>query len=680
MAKNRKTQEYFASEQDPDKLASLIENKVSEWRAYCTEKGLIGLWNRKLMNYYGFSQAGNSSQGIMRGGSEGELSLIKVNDLHNLIQNQLVLVTAQRPAGVARAINSNTESLRSARIGSAIAEYYQVQGNFEAKFVNSVETALLLDEAWLDLYWDKLAGDPVAVDPETQEPVMSGDLVLRTHCPWNAARDPGSKIENQKWVVLTYRQNRFDCAKMYPKFQEEILTASDGRIPTLALDAIPESSDEIYTHLLVHDRTPEVPNGRYSLVIGGKTVYDSELPYKDYPVERIAASDVIDGPIGYSAANDILGLEQLTDALHSIVASNEVTFGGQTIVGPIGSDIKHTDLAKGMRYFEVQPEFVDKIIPLQLTKTAPEIFQYLQMISGKKEQQVGVNSVVRGQPEGALSGASGSALALIQSQAISFNSGVQRSYFRMMSAVMTKAIGVLRSYADTPRVAAIVGKSKAAGLKQFKYTGKDLNSISSIVYEQTNPVSQSIGGRLQMAQDLIKANMVKSAKQYITVLTTGNIDTLTEDDEADQLLILEENEFLSDGKPVNAVVTENHADHIKSHMSVLSSVSAKSDPNIVNNALKHIQNHIDLWTQASQSNPGLLMATGQQPIPQMPPQMAGPGGQPPGAGGPPQGGPAAQMGPPQAQAQKKAEDVNMPNLPKVAGTNERAQVPGVTAQ
>ncbi len=672
--KSARSMEYFASIQDPDKLAQEMIVKISEWRAYCRNRGLTSLWGKKLTNYYGFSNNGNTSQGVAKGGSEGELSLMKVNDLHNLVQNQLVIVTSQRPSGVARAINSNTDSLRSARIGSAIAEYYQVQNGMEKKFVNTALTAILLDEAYMDLFWDKTAGDPISADLETDKPVMSGDVVARTHCGWNVARDTGCKIEAQRWHIISYKQNRFDAAETYPKFREEILSASDGTVPTISLNNIPEGSDEIETHLLVHDRTPACPEGRYALMIADKVVYDSTLPYKDYPVYRMAPEDVVDGPLGYTSVNDILGMEEMTDGLHSIISSNQITFGGVNLLGVKGNDINHSDLAKGLRYLEVQPEFFDKLKPLVLAQTAPEVFQYVQMLGSKKEQQVGVNSVVRGQPEGQLSGASGSALALIQAQAISFNSGIQRAYFELMSAVMTGCISILRSYADTPRVAAIVGKSKSMGLKQFKYTGKDLNAISSIVYEQTNPVSQSIGGRLQMAQDLIKANMIKSPKQYITVLTTGNLDAMTEDDEADQLLILEENELMSDGKPVKAVVTEMHADHIKSHMSVLSSVAAKQDPTVVQGALAHIQEHIDLWTQASQTNPGLLFATGQQLIP-----MAQPPAQP--AGGPP--GPGAPQGPqgmvpgPVSPAQQKAADVNQPSLPTVAGTDQKAQVPGV---
>jgi hypothetical protein len=671
--------EYFATIEDPIKLASAIQNKIDVWRQWATENGIMSLWRKKLSNYYGISSSGNSSQAVSRGGSEGELSMIKVNDLHNLIQNQLVMVTSQRPAGQARAVNSDSSSIKSARIGTAIAEYYMSQAGFEAKFVEVAETALLCDEAYVDLFWDKNAGDPIAVDPTTGQLEMSGDCIMRTHAPWNVARDPGIPIEMQKWHIISYRVNRFDAAASYTKFSDQILALHEERLYSIPMNEIPEGSDSIWAHLLVHDRTAAVPAGKYTLLIGDTVVLTADLPYKDYPVERISPSDVIDGPIGYSAANDILALEEVSDALHSVITTNQITFGGQSIVGPEGANLKVTDLAKGMRYFELPPDMVGKLIPLQLTKTAPEIFNYISTLSQKKEQAVGVNSVVRGQPEGQLAGASGSALALIQTQAIAFNSGIQRSYFRLLSSSMTKLIGILRTYADTPRVAKIVGKSKASGLKEFKYTGDDLNSISSIVYEMVNPISQTFGGRLTLAQDLLKANMIKSAKQYLLVVATGQTDVMTENDEADQLLILEENEWLSEGTPVSVIITEMHSEHIKSHMSVLSSPKAKEDPKIVQNVLDHINQHIQQWQDASVNNPGILMATGQQPL--MPPQPPAPppGGPPPGPGGPPMlpQGMGKMIGNGEPPVMQKAQDVNQPNLPNVAGTKNKPVIPGV---
>ena len=669
MAKmNRRTDVYFAAIEDPISLASEMTNKITDWRTWAEGRGLLDLWRRKMANYYGISYNGNSSQTVTQGGAEGELSLIKVNDLHNLLQQQLVLVTAQRPAGIARAINSDTQSLKSAKIGSAISEYYLSEANFESTFVKACESAILNDEGFVELLWDKEAGDPIAVDPETGQPEMSGDAKLALHCPWNVARDTGCRVEDQKWYIVSYKVNKFDAAATYPRFSDRILACGGDDLPAIPANHIPDGSDEIWAHKLVHNRTPAVPRGRYALMIGGEIVLDTEMPFKDFPIDRIAASDVIDGVIGYSSSNDMLALEEVTDALHSIITTNQVTFGGQVIVGPEGANIKVSDLAKGVRYFELPPDMVDKLKALQLTKTAPEVFQYAQVLDGKKQSQTGNVTNTLGQQ--AIQGASGSAMALIQAQAIQFNSGIQRAYFRLLGSTMTKLIFVLAKYADTPRVARIVGKSKASGLKEFKYTGQDLNSISSIVFEMTNAISQSVGGRMAMAQDLIKANMIKSPKQYITVATTGSLDSMTDDDEADAMLILEENEYLSESKAVHAVITEMHADHIKSHMSVLSSVDAKNDPGVVTATLTHIQEHIDLWSNASVSNPGLLLATGQQPL--MPVQ-------------PPVGAPVAPQGAGQMVGEglppvtQNAEGVKLPNLPTNPATGEPAQVPGAPA-
>jgi hypothetical protein len=681
--------EYFATIQEPTAYVAACLQKISDWREYCSSRGLADLWKRKLENYYGMSEDSYSSQRVISSGTEGELSNLKINELHSLVQNQLVVVTAMRPAGVAKAINNDVRSLRNSRIGTAIAEYYLSQTGMEQQFVNSCEIGLLVDEAFVDLLWDKNAGDVVRpdVDPstgqpiQTAQPIMSGDLKMRVHCPWNVARDASVQVTNQRWHIISILMNRFDLAASNPQFADQIKGAALDNVPQLKMQER-KGDDNVYLHLVVHDRTPAVPGGRYSFIVGDTLVADMELPYPEYPVDRMSPEEVIDGPTGYCPSNDVMAMEEVTDALHSIVTTNNITFGGQSVVGPPLTGIVVSEIAKALRYFEVPPEQVDKIKPLQLTKSAPETFNYMGMLSSKKQAALG--SVTGTLQQQATQGASGSALALIQAQAVQFNSGTQRSYFRLLSRVMTKAIGVLRVYADTPRVARIVGKSKSQGLKEFKYTGDDLNSISSIVYEMVNPVSQTIGGRTQMAETLIEHGQITSPRQYLTVVETGNLDALTSPDEDMDLLILEENEALSEGKSVQAVIIENHANHIKGHMSTISTTEAKSDPQLVSNVMGHIQQHLDLWQQASQQNPSLLLATGQQPLPGGPPGApppGGPPGSPPGPGGPPghPPGPPTPLLPPGPNGPLDAQQPNAPQMPINPATHERATVPGVAA-
>jgi hypothetical protein len=672
-----RTPEYFAQITDPVRYVDAALEKVSTWREYCTSRGLADLWQRKLSNYYGMSEDSYSSQRVISGGTEGELSNIKVNELHKLVQDQLVVITAQRPAGIAKAVNTDVESLKNSRIGTALAEYYMTQAGLEQKFVDAALIALLVDEAWAELSWNKDAGEDVRPEPSPDgmiakdaKTIKSGDAMLRIHCPWNVARDSDIKVDEQKWHILSILSNRFDLIAMFPQFKEQILAAKQDEVSQLKMQER-KGDDNIYLHLVIHDRTPAMPEGRYSFIVGRNLVGDMKLPFPDYPVDHLTPENVIDGATGYCPSNDVMAAEQITDILHSIVTTNNVTFGGQSLVGPPLTGVSVSEIAKGLRYFQLPPELVDKLQPLQLTKTAPETYAYIDKLSSKKQEMLG--SVAGTIQQQAAQGASGSAMALVQAQAVQFNSGTQRSYYRTLSSVMTKLIGVLRVYADTPRVARIVGKLKSQGLKEFKYTGKDLNSISSITYEMVNPVAQTLGGRMQMAQDLISNGQITSTRQYLTLVETGNLDALTAPDEDMNLLILEENEILSEGGQVQVLATENHAEHIKSHMTVTASPKAKKDSRIVASNMDHIQMHIDMWMDLSMNNPALLLATGQQPLP------VGPTAMPPGApqGGPPAPGPGG--APTTPNGPLEAKQPKQPNMPTNPASGQPAEVPGAPA-
>jgi hypothetical protein len=671
---------YFLNETDPKRYVDGVLEKIGIWREYASARGLNDLWSRKLGAYYGLSEDSYSSMRVISSGTEGELSNIKINDMRALVQNQLVVVTSARPTGIAKAINSDPKSIKNSRIATALAEYYQTEQGYEQKFVDACEIALIVDEAFLDIYWDKDAGDPVRpdADPEGQvvdgKEIMSGDAKLRISVPWNVARDPNLKSDDQKWHILSILMNRYDLAAANPDFSEQILRAAQDNVPQLKLQER-EGEDVVYLHLVIADRTPAVPNGRYSMIVGDTLIADMKLPYALYPVEKITPAEVIDGPGGYCQSNDILAMEQSTDALHSIILSNNVTFGGQSLVGPPLTGVNIQEVAKGMRYFQVAPENVDKLKALQLTKSAPETFSYIDKLENKKQQTLGsVTGTLQAQ---AMQGASGSAMALIQSQAVQFNSGTQRAYFRAMSRVMTKLIGVLRVYADSPRIIRIVGKAKSQGLKEFKFTGTDLDSVSSITYEQVNPVSQTIGGRMDMAKDLISNGMITNPRLYLTFVQTGDLDVLTEPDEEMNLLILEENEALANAQPVSVLITENHQNHIKAHQSVVASPEAKADPELVQAVLAHIQDHLNVWQDASMNNPAILLATGQQPLPPPPAPPMPPGG--PQGPVPPNGGPPPMPNPGEASTPPTDGGPDMPNMPRMPvnpATGERAQVPG----
>ncbi len=639
--KTRNETVYFAAHPPySGEFLDACKDKLNTWRDYCKTTGQATRWELSLGANYGSGMDGKNSWRVTPGGEFGEFVQYKVNDYASLIKHELVLAIQQRPAGIAKAINTDIKTLRDARVGTQLVEYYlsDPSHDFESDYVQALYLALLTGEAFIVQDWDESQGDDLTVN-EQGETIKNGDLIQSVYGIWNSATDIGAPTADEPWRIFSDRINKFDLASKFPAYEQEIILNPDmgfsqGIRKPLLYQKPKDGTDFIELHKLIHLPTPACPKGRYALFISDKVILDTEYPYPARNFHRCSEMDMFETCFAHTSNYDLLSLEQVTDSLHSVILNNQTTFGVATIVGPKGGGIAQQELAKGLRYIELDPNLVDKLRPLELCKTPAEIFKYIEMVGQKKAEFSGINSILRGDPNGALKGASGAAMALLQSQAISFNSGVQRAFYKLLSACGTGIIENLRKFADEERVVRVCGKSNREAVKEFKFTGETLNSVSTVVFEPVNPVLQTAAGKLQVAQDMLQAGMISSPKRYIEVLTTGNLNVILEDDVAMQEAMIEENEKLSEGQQVMAVVTENHEQHIMAHQSVIAQPNAKADPFVVSNILNHINQHIQLWQMASQSNPALLLATGQKVLPQAPvapqqPQMQQPHAPPP---------------------------------------------------
>src|SRR5690606_3929904 len=143
--------------------------------------------------------------------------------------------------------------------------------------------------------------------------------------------------------------------------------------------------------------------------------------------------------------------------------------------------------------------------------TPPEIFNFLEKLENTESLLLGINDVIRGDPQASLK--SGSALALIASQAIQFNSGLQASYVALLEDIGTATIRMLQNFANTKRVASIAGRSERFMLQEF--SGEDLSAVNRVVVDVTNPLSRTLSGRLEMAKDLLSIpGAIRSPEQY----------------------------------------------------------------------------------------------------------------------------------------------------------------------
>ncbi len=603
MSNNNK---YFAAG-TADQVAASTLKKAASFFNLLRSNAYLEKLTRMYRAYHGV-YANNNTDGhaITFGGEQGELVLLPVNHFRNLAQHIYVMVTSNRPVLEARAVNTDYKSQAQTYLANGILDYYMRERKLEDALKEATELAIVLGAGFVKMEWNATAGEIHDYDEESGEFAYEGDIVFSTLTPFDVVVDGTKESWDNDWVLVRSFQNRFNLIAKYPELEtklQAIPTKSESSVYRLAVWSNDET-DDIPVYEFYHKRSDALPDGRYVLFCDAECVMmDTKLPYRELPIYRISPANILGTPYGYSPMFDIYPIQEGLNSLYSSVMTNQNAFGVQNIYVPRGADISMNSLEGAMNIIEgnAKPE------ALNLTQTPAEVFKFIEMLNQAAETLSGVNSVARGDPAASLK--SGAALALVQSQALQFISGLQQSYVRLVEDCGTALINMLKDFAKTPKVIALVGKNNRSYLKEF--TGESISSINRVIVDVGNPLARTMAGRAQIAEQLIQMQLIKNPTQYLQVLNTGRMDSMFEDEMDQFLLAQSENEKLLEGEKVLASMLDAHRQHIMDHRKVFSDPEMRKDPTLLRNAHDHIQQHIDLLRGA---DPDLLQLLGEQPL------------------------------------------------------------------
>ena len=674
-------EEYFAKKPPKDTAFVLLQKSRTFFNVLESNQYLEKL--RKMWKaYYGaYNNSAGSGHSIEYTGEQGEFTALPVNHFANLARHIYVMITTNRPVMEARAINTDYKSLSQTYLANSILDYYMREKRLEDALKQAAEMAVVLGSGFIKLEWNATAGEAYDVDPDTGQFNYEGEIEFTNLSPMDVVVDGTKESWNNEWVLTRSRENRFNLMAKYPEYTDKIKSLpAINQINNYILRLFSnDDTDDVFIYEFFHKRTEAMPDGRYMLFLDDQIVLlDTKMPYRDLPVFRISAQDIMGTPYGYSPMFDIFPLQEGINALYSTILTNQNAFGVQNVFVPRNANIAFNNLEGGLNIIEgdAKPE------PLNLTQTPAETFQFLQMLEKTAETISGISSVARGNPEASLK--SGTALALVQSMSLQFISGLQQSYVKLIEDVGTSVINILKDFSTAPKVIAMVGKNNRPYLKEF--TGESISAINRVVVDVGNPLSRTIAGRVQMAEQLLQMKLLKSPEQYMQILNTGKLDSAMEGEMSELLLIKSENEKMLDG--INPIVSplDQHRLHITEHKAVLADPELRNDQAMVKNVMDHIEGHLNMLRN---TDPDLLNLIGEQPLaPQGGNPSNGNGGAPqptqgslkgspmnemmasPGAQGNPMPGDQIQTGQQGAQT--------LPNLPKPPG--EFANLPVTAAQ
>lgn len=633
------------------------KQKITNYYDYVVASRLnLILW--KCYDFY--YTAGVSTASVNRTGDHSEFSKIMVSDFRNLLQHQLLLATNNRPAWDCRAINNDYKSKTQTILGNALLDYYLKEDGIEDLLVSAVEKSLYSGEGFIEVAWNIDKGNEISDDEGNS--VRTGNIDLNAYSCLEVIRDVlCEKWEKNNWIILRKEVNRYDLAEAFPDYYDQIINLPSvyeslrrWYIPPYGTDGQLNivDTDQVILWTLYCKPTVSCPKGRLVEFTDDESfvLTDVPLPYEEIPVHRVASANWNGSCFGYSIAFDLAPIQEAENTLFSTALTNNKAFGVQLITMEAGTDLSVEELTDGLAVIE-RPQGTQAPQGINLTSTAPELYKLVEMFQQKQEVISGVNSVVRGDPTGALRGNSGSALALVQSQSVQFLNGLVASYNQLLENVGNSMIKRLKRFAQIPILAEIVGKNNKTLIQQF--TGDDLSNINRVQVQSANPVTKTLAGKINLADTLLQAGIIKTSDDYLMVLQTGNLQPMIHGETSELLLISDENERISSGEVPPAVYSDNHVLHIREHNSVGSSVEARENPGIIRAMLEHCQQHIDLLKN---TDPQLLQILGQQPLQQ-------------------QGGIDIQQQPAQSPLQQEQPRLpNLPNLPSLpANASEEAQ-------
>ena len=675
-----------------NELLGILVKKQKGYENYLLKSGRLMRWRMNWEMY----MASELRMQILYGGGRGQFKILQSNIFRSIVTGLISVICNQRPSFEPQVINDDSKSLAQDQVAKSVLDYYLKVGRMEDCYKKATLYGLLLTEGWLYERWDATVGPIVDILPGNT-PKHEGDARFKVLSPMDVCRDY-TRIDTQNdWFIVREYVNKWDIIANRPDLKDKLCALY---IPQELqrfrfghmIDGSNSDQDLIPVYTLIHAKTKACPNGRFVQFVDDDTfILDTELPFDEIPMYPFYPDEEPEANFGATVMSSLVHLQRAYNMGLSVILTNQATFGVQNIAIDENTQTKPEQVIDGVNFIKCN---LQKGIPvaIQLCKTPEEIFAQLDRIEAQMEKLSGLPAILRGAPPTGVT--SGTAMAYLQAQALVFNSPLQQSYISLLERSATGLFNMLKTFADTKRVATIVGKSKATYSVEFD--GSDLQGISRVVVNAGNPTVKTEAGKIQTAQDFLQKGLITTPQEYFEVVETGDIETMTEAIEKELILIRKENEILMEGKPVVMAPGDNHPLHIREHQAVIMDANLRQQPNdpILAAVLVHQENHLAAMTPGGpqSADPRLLAILGIPPFPAPAPSnvpatnVAAPvTNQPPAAHGAPP--PLAHSGPvgnePQAhpnapvlpkgspvQVQNASHGTNIPNgQPHMAGTH-----------
>lgn len=679
-------QKYYANK-PAQVISGILRQMVFNVRQIWRSTGILYRWRLNHNLYYARNGAYLWDENIQQDGEQGNSVYLPVNVMRNALKHILTMVNTDRPAVEPVAKNTDQASLETTIVAKAIAESKLHTEKLLKQIDGLVEQSAVLGSGFLHGRWDWFKGGVNASGPiepgqpsklmqgpdgQTIAQTFKGDADIEALTCDSVFFDPTV----QEWdklddMIVRSSGNRYSLMVQYPSMVDRLSravsrtpTQLDENLPNPSMRAsigirTPSQESKIEVWYYYHRKTPALPEGRMIVMLPDGTVLeDGPLPWSEIPVYRMCPDEIMGTAHGYAVVTSVGGLQEALSMGASAMITNMAAFARKIIVAAKGLEVEPSDLTGDLKLLEI--DFVNgrpQVEALDLLGDQSNVVKPLEWIIGQIEQITGANSIIRGSPQGVTAGV---AINLYEAMAKQFSSPMEKARAAAIEWAATFIVRAYQLHPDIERDVQVVGKSKRPLLRSFY--GRDLAEIDRFNVQPSNPMTQTVSGRLQLWNAIKQDGVPIAPERVLQLLQKGSWDEVSEPTIAEANFIEAENEKLIDGEQCVVLPGDNHVSHIREHLRLQFNPEIRFDPAKLQALNVHMQMHLnfiidgDVILRAANgllpmgpfAPPGAPLHHGETPPPpqpQLPMPGAAPGG-PPGQGAPSKGAPPGPSGPP----------------------------------
>lgn len=597
--------DYWWASEDPKDIASEMENNHRNWQSYGTNP-VAQAWFRNTVAYYSaVLEPDHWETSLAFLGEQGELVKMVVPQARAITRQITTLATKQRLAFAPIAETKDVDTSRMVKIAKAEVNNIVKEQKLDIKREILAEQAQVYGMSFWKVCWRTDKGEMYAANPQVQEDgsiipnaEYKGAIEIENVTVFDIAFDAKiPNFENQSWVEVRTLKNRYDLIAQFPDLADNISSLpavysyNSGFSPSTSMEI--NNDDLVWVWEAYHRPSPALPEGRMVIYSDTNTIYhDGINVYGCIPVVAVIPETVFQTGYGYPMLSSLLPAQEMFDNCLSMVATNQSTLGIQSVLIPRGAEVELQDLGNmnAVYYTPQNAEGGGKPEPMQLTQSSPETFKYADFLNGLMTGLSNLNSTIRGTPPPGLT--SGTAIATMSANAYEFLSSLTKGIDLAVEAALYMSVKFTAIFGVQEREISVPGSNNKTSMET--YQGKELEIIKGLRIIQSNPLMQSLAGRLEIADKLMSQGLIKDVQQFFGVLEGAPVETLYEDELSEEDLIRSENEMLSKGQSVLIMKTDDHPLHIRKHAALLNDPVVRSNGQFIQMITDHLDEHDEL--------------------------------------------------------------------------------------